>query len=261
LEKDGYEPKVIASIAVKHGMHDGPLYLQDMLNQRFDLDVLDTNMRWSNIGITKVKIDALQMLRAYTIFNGRLVFNGKYLNDVKNIISARRALVFERKIEERAQSEVAHYMLRKAIDEALASNLLNKDFVFLDDWQLLHILKHCKPSKGIIQRMLMGQPYTCIDIKKIDEKAYKQISEQASQLESEIAEKTNSQTIEVIVRTKLYHLPEATYPVLIDNRLKPVSQLVDVAKEKFEGRFLFIYHSSPMKDMQSIVDKCVKSYV
>lgn len=261
LERYSYEPEVITGIAVKRGMYSGPLYLQDMLNQRFDLDVLDTNMRWSNADVTRVRINALQMLRAYTIFDGKLVFDGKYLNDVRNIISARRALLFERKMEERAQSEVAHYMLGKAIDEALISHLLDEDFVFMDDWQLLHRLRRCKPANTIIQRMLMGQPYTCVDIKKIDEKTYKRLNKQVVQLENEIAEKSGSQSIDAIVRTKLYHLQEATYPILIDNRLRPVSQLVDEAKERFEGYFLFVYHSSPVKGVRSTVDKCVQRYL
>ena len=261
LKREGLEPEVIAAIAVKRGTYNGPLYLQDMLNQPFDLDVLDTNARWSNMGLTKVRINALRMLRAYNVFDGRLVFNGRYLNDVNSIISARRAFLLERRLAERARSEVAHFMLRKAIDSALAVSILDKDFVFMDDWQLLHRLRTCKPANMIVEKMLMGQPYACVDIRKIDAKLYKQLNEQIIQLESEIAEETSSKTIDVIIRTKLYHLPEAVNPVLIDERLIPVSQLVDAAKEKFEGHFLFVYHSSPPKGITNTVERCIQRHV
>ena len=261
LEREGYEPKVITAIAVNRGTYNGPLYLQDMLNQPFDIDVLDTNTRWSSMGFTKVKINPLHMLRAYTVFDGRLVFNGRYLNDVKNIISARRSFLLERELTERARSEVAHFMLRKAIDNALAASMLDEDFVFMDDWQLLHRLRRCKPASLIIEKMLMGQPYACVDIRKIDEKLYDQLNKQVVQLESEIAEKTRSKTTDVIVRTKLYHLQEAVYPVLIDDRLEPTSQLLDAAREKFEGYFLFVYHSSPRKGIINAVNKCIQRYM
>jgi len=261
LKDEGYDTKIISGIAVKRGRSDVPLYLQDMLNQPFDLDVLDTIMRWSSCGFTRVKINAFEMLRAYTIHDGRLVFDGRYLNDIRRIIIARRSLFFERSIWEIGEFESSHYMINRAIDIAIRNEVLDENFVFMDDYNFIRKLINYEATNKIINRLIMGYAYPLIFMKQIDEKIYWKIGKYIGEIESEIARKTNSKNIDVIIGIKHYHLTRELYPILINGTIKPIYEVVAEADEIDYGYFLFVYHVNSNRNYSKIAWKIIDNYI
>ncbi|KPV62605.1 MAG: HD domain protein [Candidatus Bathyarchaeota archaeon BA1] len=258
LEDYSYDPKEIAAIAVKRGAYSGPQYLQDMLNQPYDLDVLDSVNRWSDMGSTKVKINPSKMLNVYTIYGESLVFNGKRLSEVRKLIAARLFLFLEKSVEERANFQAVDFMIEKAIDMCLQSGILSEDFVLMDDWELLRHLEGHEKANLIISKMKMGQRYPCLVIKKIDADAHKDLSKCIKELETELAKEMQANFSEVIVRTQHYHWPESQYPILTERGLVPVCELIDEAKTKDRGFLLLIYHAKPTQKTANAIQHWVR---
>lgn len=260
LEKYGYDPKEVAAIAVGDS-NKAPPYLRDMFNQPLDLDVLDSITHYSDCGFVNIKAHPIKMLKMYTIHKNRLIFDGKYINDIWRITRVRRCFYFDFTIKEKAQMDSIESMLQKAIEHALNKEFLNENFVFMDDYQLLHTLKQFKYCKDIIKNFIDGKAFPTILMKRITKRQLQEINKNKNVIESEIAEKIGLEDKHIIVSTQIHGLSNIKYPVLTKEGLKPLYKVLDTAEAKIPKYYLFIHCKKQDDVSKEIIQKTLKKYI
>ena len=259
LEKHGYDLKEVAAIAVGDS-NRSPLYLRDMFNQPLDLDVLDSITHYSDCGFVNIKVHPVKMLKMYTIYEDRLIFDGKYINDIWRITRVRRCFYFDFTIKEKAQMDSMESMLQKAIERALDKDFLDENFVFMDDCELLYTLKQFSYCKDIVQNFIDGKMLPTILMKRITKKQLKEINENKNAIESEIAEKLELKEKYIIVSTQMHGLSNIKYPVLTKEGLKPLYKLLDVASAKMPKYYLFVHCKRQNNASKEIIQRILEKY-
>lgn len=260
LEKHGYDPKEVAAIAVNDS-NNVPQYLKDMFNQPFDLDVLDSVTHYSNCGFVNIKVRPVKMLRIYTIYKNKLIFNGKYINDIWKIVRARRCFYFDFKVQEKARMDAIKSTLQKTIEYALNKGFLDKNFVFMDDYELLHSLKQFNYCKDVVQDFLNGKTFPTILIKRVSRKQLKNIKESKNNIEGEIAEKTGIKEKYIVVSTCTYKLSNINCPVMTKEKIKPLHKVLDIAKAKPPKHYLFVHCKKQNNSTKKIINKILAKYM
>ena len=260
LEKHGYDPKKVAAIAVNDS-NNVPQYLRDMFNQPFDLDVLDSVTHYSDCGFVDIKIQPVKMLKIYTIYRNKLIFNGRYINDVWKIVRARRCFYFDFNIKEKAKMDAIKSTLQKTIECALNKGFLDKSFVFMDDYELLYLLRRFSYCKDIVQDFLNGKVFSTILMKRVSRKQLEKIKKSKSSIEDEIAEKTGIKEKYIVVSTCVYKLSNIKYPILMKEGIKPLYKVLNVAKAKTPKYYLFVHCKKRDNTIKEVAQKILTKYI
>ncbi len=221
----------ISDILQDHGIHpnrvirliEGEGRLGSIVAGHIDVDRMDYLMRDAHYtGVAYGTIDASTIIRSACIHDGDLVFDGKYLNALESLLTARYLMIPT--VYMHRTSRVASSMFREAFRMLREDGDVSvEELPYMDEPELVHRLRNNDRSQWLMDR---------IDNRELHKIAVRNPENSGldpAEREEELLAKTGLSEGEVIVDV-LKRDESRTYdvPVLVEDQVRSLEQVSDL---------------------------------
>lgn len=232
----------IADVLHDYGIHpdrvvkliSGKSRLGGIIAGHIDVDRVDYLMRDAHYsGVAYGTIDAGTIIRSARLHDGELVFDGKYVNALESLLTARYLMIPT--VYMHRTSRIASTMFREAF------RLLRKDgkvtveeLPYMDEPELLHRLRRADRSAWLMERIDNRQLYKIAVRNELDEDVDRRTMEKQFQENTGLDE--GEVLVDVVQRNET-KTPDV--PVLVDGRVRrlaDVSHLPDALRDSLQQR-------------------------